>query len=169
MCRLSRDTESVSALQGRHARLHQGLRKFRRAGTQGNLAAAFEPHPERFVRGTPRPPVLPEAAWINRPKTNSSRSEASALAEKTPIPRVQGDGSMPDRRSCAILEADFLDPAHDRPATTLNSFRRCLKIMDTFRWRGYLHGRTAQWKWRGLTQACRKLTFICVSQQTENC
>jgi hypothetical protein len=65
MCCLSRDTESVSALQGRHARLPQGLRKVRRAGTQGNLAAAFEPHPERFVRGTPRPLVVPEAARFN--------------------------------------------------------------------------------------------------------
>ena len=52
------------------------------------LSAAFERHPERFVRGTLRPPVLPEAAWINKPKTNSSRSEACALAENTLIPRV---------------------------------------------------------------------------------
>ena len=98
------------------------------------FSAAFEAHPERFVRGTPRPPVVPEAAWMNKPKTNSSISEACALAENTLIPRVQGDGSMRDRRSCGILEVDFLDPTHDRPGTTLNSFRRCLKIMDTFRW-----------------------------------
>jgi hypothetical protein len=77
--------------------------------------AAFEAHPERFVRGTPRPPVVPEAAWINKPKTNSSGSEACALAENTLIPRVQGDGSMRDRRSCGILEADFLDPAPRPP------------------------------------------------------
>ena len=79
------------------------------------LSAAFEGHPERFVRGTPRPPVVPEATWINQPKTNSSRSEACALAENTLIPRVQGDGSMRDRRSCGILVADFLDPAPPPP------------------------------------------------------
>jgi putative transposase len=79
------------------------------------LSAAFERHPERFVRGTPRPPVVAGAAWTNRPKTNSSRSEACALAENTLIPRVQGDGSMRDRRSCGILEADFLDPAPRPP------------------------------------------------------
>jgi putative transposase len=79
------------------------------------LSAAFEAHPERFVRGTPRPPVVPEAAWINKPKTNSSISGACALAENTLIPRVQGDGSMRDRRSCGILEADFLDPAPRPP------------------------------------------------------
>jgi len=31
------------------------------------LAAAFRAHPERFVRGQPTPPPLPEAAWINPP------------------------------------------------------------------------------------------------------
>jgi putative transposase len=31
------------------------------------LDAAFEAHPERFVRRPPRPPSLPTAVWINRP------------------------------------------------------------------------------------------------------
>jgi len=97
------------------------------------LWAALEAHPERFVRGTPRPPVVPEAAWINKPRANSSISEACALAENTLIPRVQGDGSMRDRRPCGILEPDFSMQPHDRPGTTLNSFGRCLKIIDTFR------------------------------------
>jgi hypothetical protein len=78
-------------------------------------SAAFEAHPKRFVRGTPRPPVVPEAAWINKAKTHSGRSEACAPAENTLIPRVQGDGSMRDRPSCGILEADFLDPAPRPP------------------------------------------------------
>jgi hypothetical protein len=87
------------------------------------LSAAFEGHRGPLVRGTPRPPVVPEAAWINKAKTNSSRSEACALAEKTPIPRVQGDGSMPDRRSCGILEADFLDPAPRPPGNNTKFVR----------------------------------------------
>jgi putative transposase len=33
------------------------------------LVAAYAAHPERFVRGVPRPPVLPTAAWINKPQT----------------------------------------------------------------------------------------------------
>jgi len=33
------------------------------------LSAAHAAHPERFVRGLPRPPALPTAAWINPPKT----------------------------------------------------------------------------------------------------
>jgi len=32
------------------------------------LAAAYEAHPERFVRGVPQPPELPTAAWINAPR-----------------------------------------------------------------------------------------------------
>jgi hypothetical protein len=40
------------------------------------LSAAFERHPELFVRGTLRPPVVLGAAWISKPKTNSSRWEA---------------------------------------------------------------------------------------------
>lgn len=31
------------------------------------LEVAFEAHPERFVRGVPLPPALPQAAWINPP------------------------------------------------------------------------------------------------------
>jgi len=87
------------------------------------LSAAFEAHPERFVRGTPRPPVVPEAAWINKPKSNSSISEACALAENTLIPGVQGDGSMADGRSCGILEADFLDPAPRPPGNDTKLLR----------------------------------------------
>ena len=59
---------------------------------KATLSAAFQAHPERFVRGTPRPPVVPAAAWINKPKTHSSTSEACPRAENTLIPRGQGDG-----------------------------------------------------------------------------
>jgi putative transposase len=31
------------------------------------LDAAYERHPERFVRKPPVPPELPTAAWINKP------------------------------------------------------------------------------------------------------
>ena len=32
------------------------------------LRVFYGQHPERFVCGRPRPPSLPEAAWINKPK-----------------------------------------------------------------------------------------------------
>jgi putative transposase len=68
------------------------------------LASAFDTHPERFVRGLPTPPPLPEAAWINKPKVESERS---ILAEMIPIPGVVVDGSEIDRRSWSILESDI--------------------------------------------------------------
>jgi putative transposase len=33
------------------------------------LDSAYSRTPERFVRGLPRPPGLPTAAWINKPET----------------------------------------------------------------------------------------------------
>jgi putative transposase len=33
------------------------------------LEAAYAANPERFVRGAPKPPTLPTAAWINKPET----------------------------------------------------------------------------------------------------
>jgi putative transposase len=32
------------------------------------LSRAFHAHPERFVKGRPKPPAVPDAAWINKPK-----------------------------------------------------------------------------------------------------
>lgn len=31
------------------------------------LDAVYAKHPERFARGAPEPPKLPESAWINKP------------------------------------------------------------------------------------------------------
>jgi putative transposase len=35
---------------------------------QSVLDTAFQSHPERFVRRPPKPPALPTAVWINKPK-----------------------------------------------------------------------------------------------------
>jgi hypothetical protein len=34
------------------------------------LQAAYEAHPERFVRGMPTPPDLRKEVWINQPETD---------------------------------------------------------------------------------------------------
>ncbi len=39
------------------------------------LEAAAQAHPERFVRGNPRPPVVPREVWINPPKTKAMNEE----------------------------------------------------------------------------------------------
>lgn len=42
---------------------------------QRALDAAFQAHPERFVRGQPTPPALPKAAWINPPTKGDPTDE----------------------------------------------------------------------------------------------
>jgi len=49
------------------ASVHHGRAKQARAARQAVLSAAYAANPERFVRGAPAPPTLPEAAWINKP------------------------------------------------------------------------------------------------------
>jgi len=71
------------------------------------LAAAFQAHPERFVKGMPSPPAVPKAAWINKPKIES---EDDGPAKTALIPRVVGYVPVRDRRSWGILEADFSEP-----------------------------------------------------------
>lgn len=47
--------------------VHFGLAEQRYEQRKDVLLAAYAAHPERFVKGQPRPPALPTAAWINRP------------------------------------------------------------------------------------------------------
>lgn len=68
------------------------------------LQAAFQAHPERFVRGIPQPPAVPEAAWINKPKVESKEFD---FIQEGRIWGVVGYGSAGDRRSWGILEGDF--------------------------------------------------------------
>ncbi len=56
--------------------LHYGLADVVRAARAAVLKAAYEAHPERFVRTMPVPPVVPEAAWINKPKPTFMSEEA---------------------------------------------------------------------------------------------
>ena len=56
--------------------LHYGMADEVRAARAAVLKAAYEAHPERFVRKVPVPPALPEAAWINRPKPVGQSDEA---------------------------------------------------------------------------------------------
>lgn len=39
------------------------------------LQQAYQQHPERFVRGLPQPPQLPEAVWINPPLSSALETE----------------------------------------------------------------------------------------------
>jgi len=54
------------------AAVHHGRAKELHTQRQRVLAAAYAATPERFIRGTPTPPTLPTAAWINKPTTEQA-------------------------------------------------------------------------------------------------
>jgi putative transposase len=54
------------------AMVHHGQAAHILAHRQVVLDAAFQAHPERFVRKPPRPPELPSQVWINRPPSEEN-------------------------------------------------------------------------------------------------
>jgi len=75
------------------ATVHYGLADQFSAQRQEVLQAAYEAHPERFVKGMPAPPRVPEAVWINPPLNFDRGSIAETLAHTEAIPAVTGDPS----------------------------------------------------------------------------
>ena len=68
------------------------------------LLEAHRTHPERFVRGTPQPPVLPLQAWINPPLEKMTLQEAAGDNLSTSsIPQVPPFSASPSDIS---IEAD---------------------------------------------------------------
>jgi putative transposase len=57
------------------------------------LQSAYEQHPERFVKGLPQPPRLPEAVWINPPQR---------LPELLPYAGVPSEGRGPVKGGEAV-------------------------------------------------------------------
>lgn len=72
--------------------VHFGQAESRREKRAEVLAQAQAAHPERFVRGTPQPPSLPQAVWINAPKKASVT--AAALGAEA-VAEDQGSGGGP--------------------------------------------------------------------------
>jgi putative transposase len=54
------------------AAVHHGHAPQLHAARTAVLDAAYQRHPERFVRKPPTPPELPTAAWINKPKETAA-------------------------------------------------------------------------------------------------
>lgn len=57
--------------------VHSGRAAGLLAERQATLAAAFQAHPERFVRKPPVPPALPSAVWINPPPAKPAEEVAA--------------------------------------------------------------------------------------------
>jgi len=80
-------------------------------GRQQVLWDFFDAHPERFVKGTPKPPEIPTAAWINPPATKTTHQIGSGATSETsddlqvpPICITYGDPVVPasaDAVTCA--------------------------------------------------------------------
>ena len=58
------------------ATVHYGLADNLTVKRQELLALAYARHPERFVKGLPTPPRLPEAVWINPPQVKEVKAGA---------------------------------------------------------------------------------------------
>jgi putative transposase len=52
------------------ATVHYGCAQAVLEQRRETLRAAYAAHPERFVRGVPRPPSLPKEVWINKPSSS---------------------------------------------------------------------------------------------------
>ncbi len=48
--------------------MHSGQAKQISMQRQEVLSDFYRRHPERFVKGVPVPPKVPQAAWINKPE-----------------------------------------------------------------------------------------------------
>jgi putative transposase len=64
------------------------------AARQQVLEAAYQAHPQRFVRGTPRPPALPAAVWINPPPARQPEVERLSVLRDQPLVST-ADSSQP--------------------------------------------------------------------------
>lgn len=58
------------------ATVHYGLADNLTVKRQELLTLAYARHPERFVKGLPTPPQLPEAVWINPPQVKEVKAAA---------------------------------------------------------------------------------------------
>ena len=91
------------------------------------LTDAFRRHPERFVHGSPEPPSMPEAVWINPPAEKTTRQDALGAITSTP-----DDLQHPPLAQQLRAFRRSRRPRRLR-GSTLNANANCLKVVDTFR------------------------------------
>jgi uncharacterized Fe-S cluster protein YjdI len=81
------------------ADVHSGRAAEKLQQRQAILQQAYAAHPERFVRGAPVVPKLPDAVWINPPKGDGGR--ATHVIETSDL--------QPDRRQTTPASSNGLD------------------------------------------------------------
>jgi hypothetical protein len=95
------------------ALVHRGEMEAVTQASNALLSGAFKAHPEYVVRGTPWAQILPEAAWISKPKTDARGSETWALAEDAPnrgVERNLGQREIVDPRASQSLISQTRSP-----------------------------------------------------------
>ena len=103
--------------------VHHGLAEAVYDHRQRVLQAAYEAHPERFVRGMPTPPELPKEVWINQPSEDD--------VAVSPPPPTQ-PGAQATSRMTAGKAAASLDVAeHLATVGKAEEQRSCIIIFDT--------------------------------------
>jgi putative transposase len=97
--------------------VHLGLAEKRREQRAEVLKQAFEKNPHRFVRGLPKPPLLPAAAWINKPREMSHTECAEVVnSSTTGIEQKNGFHRSPltnDRPSARGMARGANQPSED--------------------------------------------------------
>ncbi len=76
--------------------VHYGQAEQRWEHRAGVLKEAYQKNPQRFVRGIPKPALLPTAAWINKPKEISPTESAEVVnSSMTDIEQKNGLHNCP--------------------------------------------------------------------------
>jgi putative transposase len=88
------------------ATVHYGQAEAVYEQRQQVLEAAYAAHPERFVRGKPTPPELPDEVWINRPISEHKTVAGAGPAASETKPGAQAASRAPAGRAQRSLDAD---------------------------------------------------------------
>ena len=98
------------------AMFHHGQAQQIIAARQTTLLTAYTAHPERFVKGSPKPPQLPSAVWINPPDNEEEKHAAqNKRLPETNCPQ-KPEASLTHPRSgypsssCVPAELDSVSP-----------------------------------------------------------
>ena len=98
------------------ATVHSGLADQLTAQRQKVLQRAYATHPERFVKGMPKPPQVPDAVWINPPHTTVQGTYSETATQTEAIPAVTGktSGAQAGSRVADFATCEALDAAEHR-------------------------------------------------------
>ena len=99
------------------ATVHWGLDDQLTLQRQQVLRAAYAAHPERFVKGMPIPPRVPDAVWINPPLPATPVTTAATATHTEAIPALPGNPSgaqAASRVGGCLPTCEALDAAEHR-------------------------------------------------------